>query len=73
MYFIYRNNRKFRKSGFKTYEKARQEIRKYIRSRIGVEEYDKTSFSVGTGQGVWDHVSRSPSAIGTVGFSIRKA
>jgi hypothetical protein len=73
MYTIYRNNRKFRKTTFPTYEQARQEVRKYLRKTFGAETYNTTiGASSIDGAGAWDSVSRNPPSLSAVGFEIRR-
>ncbi len=78
MYVIKRNNKRFGKHTFKTYEQARAYVRKFIRKEYSMDEYDNAYFRGPFVQGnevylsMWDGVSRNPPAIGVLGFKIMK-
>lgn len=71
MYQVRRNNRVILKGAtFKTYEKARQALRKFIRAAVSKGKYDQNMFN---GNQPWDVVSRNPVNYTAAGFQIRKA
>lgn len=84
MYTVYLNNRKAAKQTFSTYERARQFIRKQIRAGVDSDTYNKTlmllqedglvrdATNSAFGVGVWDRISRNPTAFTHLGFEIRR-
>ena len=64
MYVITRNNKRTVNRIFNTYEAARQHVRKLMRKRIKGD--DRQLYS-----GFWDGISRNPSSIGALGYSIK--
>lgn len=68
MYQVTRNNRVLKSigTGFDSYERARQALRKYIRKQVNAGKALRSDF------GFWDSVSRNPVGYTGMGFDIRK-
>lgn len=78
MFKVYRNKHVlFRGTTFESYEKARQALRKYIRTNK--QRLSTPMVGLGTGgfgmggELSWDNISRNPTRYTDAGFRIRKA
>ena len=75
MYKITKNGSTTIRRTFETYEKARQYLRKLIRSRHTPESYERLvvhmyATSRNPSDGIWDSTSRNPTAYGVLGYKI---